>query len=236
MELDEIRRAQAIFTGIARGYDGPAQVFGLFRYRSWHRALVDAVAARKPRRVLDMCTGTGALAAAIRARTGAEVVAVDVTRAMLEQARRRTDMAGVHLVHAAAQAPPFAPGSFDAVVFSYLLRYVGDVPATLGALAALVRPGGFFGSIEFGLPEHPVARAAWQVYTGVVLRAGLALLSPGWRRVGGFLGPSIRDFHTRHPVPALENEIANLGFVCHPTRRLSLGGGVLMTATRLPVS
>ena len=236
MEIEQIRRAQTIFTGIAEDYDRPAQLFGLLQYRSWHAALVDEVAARNPRRVLDMCTGTGAIAAALRARTGAEVVAVDITRAMLEQARRRPGLSGVHLVQAAAQAPPFAPGCFDAVVFSYLLRYVEDVPATLAALGALVRPGGLLASLEFGVPGHPVARMAWQLYTGILLRAGLALRSPGWRRVGGFLGPSIRDFYARHPVQSLEAQIAALGFTCHPTRQLSLGGGVLMTATRLPAA
>jgi len=235
MEIEQIRRAQAIFTGIAEDYDGPAHLFGLGQYRSWHTALVEEVAARKPRRVLDMCTGTGAIAGAIFARTGAEVVAVDITRAMLEQARRRPGLSGVSLLQAAAQAPPFAPGTFDAVVFSYLLRYVADVPATLGALGALVRPGGLLASLEFGVPGHPVARLAWHLYTGLVLRAGLALRSAGWRRVGGFLGPSIRAFYARHPVHSLEAQISALGFACHPTRRLSLGGGLLMTATRLPV-
>jgi demethylmenaquinone methyltransferase/2-methoxy-6-polyprenyl-1,4-benzoquinol methylase len=232
-EAARIRETQSIFAGIADGYDVPAQVFGLGRYRAWHRALVDMVAAGRPARVLDMCTGTGAIAAAIAARTDAHVVAADITRPMLARARRRPQLRShAAFVQAAAQAPPFAPASFDAVVFSYLLRYVEDVPGTIAALARLVRPGGLLASLEFGVPDNGVARAAWLAYTRAVLPLGLGVLSPGWRRVGGFLGDSITRLYRRHPIAALESYFRAAGLEVQPTRRLSLGGGVIMSGVR----
>lgn len=228
-----IRTTRDIFAGIAGDYDGPAQLFGLGRYHAWHRALVDRIAPVEPRRVLDMCTGTGLVSAEIVRRTQARVVAVDITRPMLERARRRPELAGrVTFVEAAAQMPPFAEGTFDAVVFTYLLRYVDDVPGTIAALGRLVRPGGVLASLEFGVPPHPLARAAWKLYTQTVLRGGLALLSPGWKRVGGFLGDSITTLDEKHPVPALEGYFRDAGFDVAPTLRLSLGGGVVMSGVR----
>jgi demethylmenaquinone methyltransferase/2-methoxy-6-polyprenyl-1,4-benzoquinol methylase len=137
-EAGRIREAQSIFEGVAGDYDTPAQIFGLGRYRAWHRELAALVAAAKPARVLDMCTGTGAIATEIAARTTARVVAVDITRGMLARARKRPGLVerDVAFVQAAAQAPPFADGSFDVVVFSYLLRYVADVPGTIAALCS----------------------------------------------------------------------------------------------------
>lgn len=229
-----MREAQAIFDPIAPGYDRPAQVFGLGRYRYWHRELAALVAGRHPSSVLDVCTGTGAVAAEIAARGSARIVALDVTRGMLREARKRPDLASrrVAFVQAAAQAPPIRDDAFDAVVFTYLLRYVDDVPGTVAALGRLVRPGGLLASLEFGVPPNPLAHAAWRIYTRGLLRAGLALVSPGWRRVGGFLGDSISNLYHRHPLPALEGYFRDAGFDVHPTRRLSLGGGVIMSGTR----
>ena len=232
-ESARIRTTREIFAGIAGDYDTPAQLFGLGRYHAWHRALVDRVVPVAPRRVLDMCTGTGLVSAELVRRTDAHVVAVDITRPMLERARRRPGLAGrVSFVEAAAQTPPFGERSFDAVVFTYLLRYVDDVPGTIAALGRLVRPGGVLASLEFGVPPNPLARAAWRLYTQTVLRGGLALLSPGWRRVGGFLGASISTLEERHPVSALEGYFRAAGFDVQPTARLSLGGGVVMSGVR----
>jgi demethylmenaquinone methyltransferase/2-methoxy-6-polyprenyl-1,4-benzoquinol methylase len=235
-DLRGARATQRIFSGIASAYDAPAQIFGLLRYRSWHRALVATLADEQPRRVLDMCTGTGPIAAEILARTGARVIAADVTRAMLERARLRPALAAagarVRFVQADAQAPPFAEGAFDAVVWSFLLRYVHDVPATLRALGSLVRPGGVMASLEFGVPRAPLARAAWELYTRAVLPAGLALVSPGWRHVGGFLGASIRAFDADWPEARLHGAWRDAGFGSIRTRRLSLGGAVILSGRR----
>jgi demethylmenaquinone methyltransferase / 2-methoxy-6-polyprenyl-1,4-benzoquinol methylase len=230
-----IKQAQAIFSAIADDYERPAQLFGLCRYRYWQRELAALVAERKPTRVLDMCTGTGAIAAEIAARCSTRIVAADVTFGMLTRARRNPVLlggAGTLFVQAAAQAPPFADGVFDVVVFSYLLRYVDDVPGTIAALGRLVKPGGLMVSLEFGVPQNPILHALWTFYTRVLMPAGLSLLSPGWRRVGGFLGRSIVDFYRRHSPSALEGYFEGAGFKVHPTRRLSGGGGIIMSGTK----
>jgi demethylmenaquinone methyltransferase/2-methoxy-6-polyprenyl-1,4-benzoquinol methylase len=233
-EIQGVKAAQRIFTDISEAYDGPAQVLGLFQYRSWHRALVDSIVEVDPKLVLDMCTGTGAVAAEIIARTGSRVVGADVTWAMLEKARPRLRSVGrrIALIQADAQAPPFADGAFDAVVWSYLLRYVEDVPATILKLGRLVRPGGVMASLEFGVPRAPLARAAWITYTRAIMPPALALLSRGWRRVGGFLGKSISAFDEEWPVERLADAWRLAGFDHVSARRLSLGGAVVMSGGR----
>jgi demethylmenaquinone methyltransferase/2-methoxy-6-polyprenyl-1,4-benzoquinol methylase len=52
------------------------------------------------------------------------------------------------------------------------------------------------------------------------------VISPGWHEVGRFLGPSIRNFHARHPsLPALFGEA---GIVDVQAKRLSVGGGIVV--------
>ena len=89
-------------------------------------------------------------------------------------------------------------------------------------------------SLEFGVPRARWARVAWEAYTRAILPGGLALLSRGWRHVGMFLGESIRAFDRAWPIEALEDLWRAVGFVDVRTRRLSFGGGVLMSGRRGP--
>ena len=58
------------------------------------------------------------------------------------------------------------------------------------------------------------------------------LISPGWHEVGRFLGPSIRAFHAAYPEPALLALWRDAGIADVRSRRLSLGGGVVMWGRR----
>jgi demethylmenaquinone methyltransferase/2-methoxy-6-polyprenyl-1,4-benzoquinol methylase len=219
-----------VFAPIADGYDRPALVLSLFQYRRWHRFLLSRLALTPGSRVLDMATGTGALALDLLARPGVQVVGGDITRQMLVQAQRRVNGrfdGRLGLVECSAEAPPFAADSFDAITFAYLLRYVADVPETLRALAGLVKPGGTMASLDFAVPRG-VWYSLWRVYADGVLPTGGRLLSRDWRDVGAFLGPSIRAFSRRWPEELLLEAWREAGFADVRSRRLSLGGAIVM--------
>ncbi|HLB26604.1 MAG TPA: class I SAM-dependent methyltransferase [Dehalococcoidia bacterium] len=219
-----------LFTPIAANYDRPAQLLGLLQYRRWHDFLLSRLDLPPRARVLDMATGTGALALRLARRDGFRVTGADITRPMLLQAATRAN-GRLDPVECTAEASPFADGAFDAVVFSYLLRYVADVPATLAGLARLVRPGGTMASLDFAVPRggwYPL----WRLYTAVGLPLGGALLSPAWRRVGAFLGPSIRGFYRRWPEERLLRLWRECGFPDARARRLSLGGAIVTWGTK----
>ncbi len=120
---------------------------------------------------------------------------------------------------------------FDALTFTYLLRYVDDPPATMRELARVLRPGARIASLEFGVPAR--ARAArWHgacTRPSACRRSG-ALYSREWYEVGRFLGPSIAGFYARHPLPAIVEYWQRAGLRDVRVRRMSLGGGVVMSA------
>ena len=163
-------------------------------------------------------------------RKGCRVVGVDQSAGMLEEARRRVN-GRVELVEASAESLPFADGAFDALTFTYLLRYVRDPAATLRELARVVRPGGTVAGLEFGLPGG-VWRPFWELYVRVGLPAAGNAIGGGWREVGSFLGGSIRDFHGSWPAPRLHAAWRAAGLADVHTRRLSLGGGEVTWARR----
>jgi demethylmenaquinone methyltransferase/2-methoxy-6-polyprenyl-1,4-benzoquinol methylase len=225
--------ARRVFSPIARDYDAPALVLSLFRYRAWHRFLLSKLDPPLGARVLDMATGTGAIALDLLQRPGVEVVGGDATRAMLHQAQQRAHTSGLnlHLVECTAEAPPFAEGAFDAITFAYLLRYVHDVPGTLDALGRLLKRGGMMASLDFAVPIG-VWYALWRLYTDAVLPAGGLLFSREWQRVGAFLGPSIRDFYRRWPEDRLLSAWRDAGFGDVRSRRLTLGGVIAIWGTK----
>ena len=129
-----------------------------------------------------------------------------------------------------AEALPFADGEFDALSFTYLLRYVDDRAATMRELARVVRPGGRIAMVEFAVPRQPVLRALWRIHTRVGLPALGRLLSPAWFEVGRFLGPNIEQLYADEPdLPGLWRA-AGIGEVGE--RRMSFGAGLVMWGVR----
>ncbi|HEY4427047.1 MAG TPA: class I SAM-dependent methyltransferase [Solirubrobacteraceae bacterium] len=229
------REALELFRGLPRRYDRLSAALSFWQDPRWRRALVSAVAPRSGERVLDVATGTGMVAAELLSRADCTVVGLDQSREMLAAARARfagARSSRVELIEGEAEALPFADASFDALTFTYLLRYVEDPAATLVELARVVRAGGRVASLEFGVPPWWPARVAWRLYTGVGLPALGRIDSREWFEVGRFLGPSIRSFYERHPLEQIVEYWREAGLENVQVRRMSLGGGVVMSATK----
>src|SRR5262245_32271773 len=81
--------ARELFDGLPRRYDVLEELLSFGQNRRWRTAMVDAVAEGRPRRVLDVATGTAGVALMLAERTGAEVTGVDLTEQMLREGRER---------------------------------------------------------------------------------------------------------------------------------------------------
>ena len=127
---------------------------------------------------------------------------------------------------------PFGDAEFDALSFTYLLRYVDDPAALMGELARVVKPGGAIGMVQFGVPPRRVQRSAWRLYTALGLPLAGRLVSRDWYEVGRFLGPSIRDFWRKWPEPRLLEAWREAGLADVEARRLSVGGGIVVWGKR----
>jgi demethylmenaquinone methyltransferase/2-methoxy-6-polyprenyl-1,4-benzoquinol methylase len=235
--LDSPRKREAIelFSGLPARYDALSAALSFWQDPRWRRALVLAVDPHAGDRVLDVATGTGMVAAELLRRCECSIVGIDQSAAMLARARERfaaVEGASVELVEGQAEELPFADRSFDALTVTYLLRYVDDPAATVRELARVLRPGGRIASLEFGVPPLAPARWAWRLYTAVGLPTLGRLASREWAEVGRFLGPSIRGFYQHHPLQRIVGYWREAGLEQVEVRRMSLGGGVLMSARR----
>ena len=156
--LSERRRhARALFAPLGPTYDRVGATLSFGQDPRWRRFLVSRIEARQGEHILDVACGTGAVAIELARTYGCSVVGIDQSAEMLAAARARiarADFEGlVELREARAESLPFEDAVFDALTFTYLLRYVDDPGATLRELARVVRPGGRVAMLEFHVPS-----------------------------------------------------------------------------------
>ena len=100
----------------------------------------DAVAAGKPKRVLDVGCGLGGLAERFAKDLDADVKAIDISARMVELTRAR----GIDAQVADVEALPFADGEFDCVFAGWVLYHAPALDTALAECARVLKPGGCF--------------------------------------------------------------------------------------------
>ena len=151
----------AMFDGVAERYDRTNTILSFGKDRGWRNATRDALKLQPGELVLDLAAGTG-VSTAQWARSGAEVIGVDISPGMLragKKTRPRTT-----LLAGDALALPFADATFDAVTISFGLRNVHDTAAALRELARVTKPGGRLVICEFSHPTNAPFRHAYLIY------------------------------------------------------------------------
>ncbi len=229
--------ARHLFAPLAGRYDRLAEILSMGQNGRWRTAMVDHIVPSNPLIVLDVACGPARVTRELVERTGAHVVGLDLSENMLRAGVANIADAGlqdrVALLLGRGEQLPFPDATFDALTFTYLLRYVTDPAATLVELARVVKPGGAIASLEFAVPTAPWWRAAWWMYTRLVLPiAGWLTGGRAWYRVGRFLGPSITTHYRKYPIDWTVAAWKNAGIDDVGTRPMSLGGGIVMWGRR----
>ena len=238
--------ARGLFASLPSRYDRLAEVLSLGQNRRWRAAMVDHVApsssgaagaSSQLRLVLDVATGPAGVARLLARRTAAHIVGIDLSEEMLREGVDNVARSSlgdrISLLIGRGEQLPFADATFDALTFTYLLRYVADPAATLVELARVVKPGGSIASMEFAVPRQPMWHVAWWGYTRLVLPvAGWLTGGRSWFRVGRFLGPSITTHYRFYPVDWTIEAWEKAGIERVVTRTMSLGGGLVMWGQR----
>ena len=235
------REALDLFRGLPRRYDELSAALSFWQDPRWRRALVERGGAgaggAHPRRRDRHGHGRGGAARARglhgrrsrpeRGDARAAPARGDAPRAPV--ARRRLACGADR--RAGRARCPLPDASFDALTFTYLLRYVDDPPATLRELARVVRPGGRVASLEFGVP--PWRRRARR--GGCTRRRSAGARTAGlreWARSARSSARASRGFYARHPPAAIVGYWREAGLQDVRVRRMSLGGGIVMSATK----
>jgi demethylmenaquinone methyltransferase / 2-methoxy-6-polyprenyl-1,4-benzoquinol methylase len=232
MAPDPNRFAQGLFAGIAPQYERMGALLSFGQDDRWRRFLVAKTNAVPGSWTLDVAAGTQLVSRELAARRNVRVVALDQSEPMLRAGREPNRLAGlddrIHPVLGHAERLPFEDESFDAVTFTYLLRYVEDPAATVRELARVIRPGGSIAMLEFHVPDAPLARAGWSVYTRLLMPLLGTVVSPAWARTAAFLGPNVSRFVAAHPLAEWVRWFQRAGIQHVRTRAFLFGSAVVL--------
>ena len=218
-----------MFAAIAQKYDLANHLLSGGMDYLWRARSARTVAGWKPTRILDLATGSGDLALALRtACPQSIVVGADFCHPMLGEARRK----GLkHLVTADGMRLPFADATFDVLTVAFGLRNMESWPGALAEMSRVLRPGGHLLVLDFSVPPPPL-RWIYRSYLHHVLPHIAAFLT-GQKTAYDYLGESIEAFPFG---PAMCELIDSTGFSAAACRPLSGGIVSLYTATRLAVT
>jgi demethylmenaquinone methyltransferase / 2-methoxy-6-polyprenyl-1,4-benzoquinol methylase len=156
----------------------------------WRRVVTRMIREWRPKRLLDVATGTGDLALAIqRSCPDCEIIATDFCAEMLAHAERR---GLAHTQIADALHLPFPDSSFDVVTVAFGLRNMADYPAALREMQRTLRPGGHLVILDFSMPQG-ILSGPYRWYLHRVLPK-LAGWLTGQQDAYEYLGGSIEAF------------------------------------------
>lgn len=180
----------AAFSSIAERYVTANHILSLGTDIMWRARVVQMVAEWKPRNLLDIATGTGDLALAIkRALPEIDVLGTDFCRPMLDVAVRR---GLTNVLEADAMNLPLPDASFDAATVAFGLRNMADYEKALREFRRVLRPGGHLLVLDFSMPENILA-APYRLYLHHVLPR-IAGWVTGNSGAYDYLGDSIEAF------------------------------------------
>jgi demethylmenaquinone methyltransferase/2-methoxy-6-polyprenyl-1,4-benzoquinol methylase len=182
---------RAMFGGIARRYDLANHVLSCGCDFLWRKRAAQIVAAREPKKILDLAAGTGDLTLALeRALPDSEIIAADFSEEMLTVAKIK----GVQrVVIADAVALPFSDRAFGCVTIAFGLRNIKDWSAALREMARVLNENGHLLIMEFSLPQKSILRAGYRFYLHRFVPIVGSLLT-GKKSAYDYLGDSIEQF------------------------------------------
>lgn len=192
---EEVRE---MFDNIAPAYDRLNHILSMQIDKLWRRNVVKLIRRFGAQRVVDMATGTGDLAIAIaKAIPQAQIVGVDLSQGMLDEAKRKIEADGlaerISLECCCAEELTIESESCDAVSVAFGVRNFGDLEIGLSEMARILRPGGHMVVLEFSTPRNWFIAPIYRFYSHKILPFIGGLISKD-RRAYDYLPASVDEF------------------------------------------
>lgn len=165
---------RAMFNHIAKDYDRLNRIMSLGMDRSWRSACVKSISETHPKDILDIATGTGDLALALkRANPQAKVVGLDLTEGMLEIAREKTEAQqmsqDLSFVCGDALDMDFPDARFDAVSIAFGVRNFEDISKGFSEIRRVLKEGGTLAFLELCEPQNAVVKTFYRFYSQKII-------------------------------------------------------------------
>ena len=219
-----------IFNEISSTYDFLNHFLSLGIDIIWRKKLIKSLHFLDGDKVLDVATGTGDVAFAIRKKYKTNIIGLDLSVNMLEIAKgksKKLKINDIDFIEGDAESLPFSDNTFDKVVISYGLRNLGDCEKGVKEFHRVLKPNGELGILEFLQPQSTIIAKAFKFYFNKILPRIAALFSNS--KAYRYLPESVENFMSPNKLKKLLKEV---GFQDISSKNISFGITTIVNAKK----
>jgi demethylmenaquinone methyltransferase / 2-methoxy-6-polyprenyl-1,4-benzoquinol methylase len=186
-----------MFDKIAFRYDFLNKFLSAGIDKTWRRKAIGQLKADKPKRILDVATGTADLAImAEKLLHPEQIIGIDISSGMLDLGKEKIAKlllnSKITLQQGDSETINFPDGSFDAVTVAFGVRNFEDLRRGLSEMLRVLKPGGKLVVLEFSKPK-PAFRPIYSLYMRFVA-PGVGKLFSKSRDAYQYLNDSVNAF------------------------------------------
>lgn len=162
-----------MFDTISHEYDSLNRVISFGIDVQWRKNIVKLVSTIRPKKILDIATGTGDLAILMKDTKAEKIIGLDISAGMLEVGREKINKKGlsnqIELILGDSENIPFEENSFDAITVSFGIRNFENLEKGLSEIYRVLKPEGIFVILETSVPEKFPFKQGYHFYTQTIM-------------------------------------------------------------------
>jgi demethylmenaquinone methyltransferase/2-methoxy-6-polyprenyl-1,4-benzoquinol methylase len=233
-DSDASKKAQVtqMFDTISKEYDGLNRVISFGIDVKWRNKVVQLVADKNPKNILDIATGTGDLAISLTTTTAKEIIGLDISDGMLEVGRQKISSKNldgiISMVIGDSEDLPFKNNTFDAITVAFGVRNFEHLEKGLAEILRVLKPKGIFVVLETSVPTNLIYRTGYTIYSKFILPTIGKLFSKD-RVAYKYLSESASVFPYGDE---LNNILRKTGFISVEDQPQTMGVATIYTASK----
>ena len=211
--LGKKEQVTQMFDTISENYDGLNRVISFGIDVKWRKKVLQLVAQKTPKTILDIATGTGDLAILLSKTNAQKIIGLDLSAGMLEIGKKKVEEKNlqhkIEMVLGDSENIPFADNYFDAITVSFGIRNFETLEKGLSEILRVLKPNGIFVILETSVPTQFPYKQGYGFYTKYILPLIGKLFSKD-NVAYGYLSESANNFPFGEK---LNNILQKIGFI-----------------------
>ena len=211
--LGKKEQVTQMFDTISENYDGLNRVISFGIDVKWRKKVLQLVAQKNPKTILDIATGTGDLAILLSKTNAQKIIGLDLSAGMLEIGKKKVEEKNlqnkIEMVLGDSENIPFADNYFDAITVSFGIRNFETLEKGLSEILRVLKPNGIFIILETSVPTRFPYKQGYGFYTKYILPLIGKLFSKD-NVAYGYLSESANNFPFGEK---LNNILQKIGFI-----------------------
>ncbi len=172
-ELGKKEQVTKMFDAISGNYDGLNRVISFGIDIKWRKKVLQLVADKKPKTILDIATGTGDLAILMATTSAQRIVGLDLSPGMLEIGKTKIKTqkldSKIEMIVGDSEKLPFEDNSFDAITVAFGIRNFENLEKGLSEIKRVLKPNGIFVVLETSNPTKFPFKQGYFFHTKYIL-------------------------------------------------------------------